>query len=203
MIKFRVTFLAISGILLFLGVSDLDLWWHNRTPTQASAATLINQGPPAEWLKISDGYFDIDRAISTTGTIELEALLVPLLTEPGQTDIHVLVETRHPRTLELVNGYHFLPETEEEQIAFRKANEAEFMAQREFTGMLVSGLIAKGNRTKLLDLARETGLKIDNDVIFISEGKIPQLWRGLFFTIVALLTILRVFWPGKKNNKKG
>lgn len=198
MIKFRVTFLAISGILLFLGVSDLNLWWHNRAPTPASTATLINQGPPAEWLKVSDGYFDIDRAISTTGTIELEALLVPLLATPNQDEIRILVETRHPRTLELVSGYHFLPETEEEQIAFRKANEAEFMTQRAFDGMLVSGLIAKGNRTKLLDLARETGLTIDDNVIFISEGKIPQLWRGLFFTIIALLTILKVFWP-KKN----
>ncbi len=203
MIKFRVTFLAISAILLFLGVSDLGLWWHNRIPTPASTATLVSQGPPAEWLKISDGYFDVDRAISTTGTIELEALLVPLLAEPDQQEIRVLVETRHPRTLELVNGYHFLPETEEEQIAFRKANEAEFMAKRDFTGMLVSGLIAKGNRTKLLKLARETGLNIDDNVIFISEGKIPQLWRGLFFTIVALLAILKVFWPSKKGSKKG
>ena len=122
MLRFRVTFLAICGILLFLGINDLTLWWHNRTPTPVSTAALETQPPPAEWLKVSDGYFDIDRAISTTGTIELEALLVPLLSTPAQEEIRILVETRNPRALELVKGYHFLPETEAEQIAYRKAH---------------------------------------------------------------------------------
>jgi hypothetical protein len=202
MLRFRVTLTAISAILLFLGINDLNIWWHNRVPTPVDIATLANKGASAEWLKVSNGYMDLDRAISTSGTIELEALLVPLLPELGQEEIRVLVETRNPRVIELVTGYHFTPETEEEQTAFREKHAAEFQARRDITGMLVSGLIAKGNRTKLLKLARETGLDVQEDVIFLSEGKIPQLWRGLFFSLVALFTILKLYWPQSSTSKK-
>ncbi|HKL24847.1 MAG TPA: hypothetical protein VJ910_01325 [Desulfuromonadales bacterium] len=200
--RFRVTFLAISAVLLFLGISDLELWWRNRTPTPVDIAVLATQGPPTEWLKVTDGYLDLDRAISTSGTIDIEALLVPLLSEPDQEEIRVLVETRQPGALELVEGYHFLPETEQEQQAFREQHAAEFVAQRDVTGMLVSGLIAKGNRKNLLELAQQTGLNITEDVIFISEGKVPQLWRGLFFTLIALFTILKIFWPRTAPGRK-
>lgn len=200
--RFRVTFLAISAVLLFLGISDLELWWRNRTPTPIDIAVLADQGPPAEWLKVTDGYLDLDRAISTSGTVELEALLVPLISAPDREEIRVLLETRHPRTLELVRGYHFLPETVAEQQAFREEHAAEFVAQRDITGMLVSGMIAKGNRENLLELAQQTGLDITEDVIFISEGKVPQFWRGLFFTLVGMFTILKIFWPGTGAGKR-
>jgi len=200
--RFRVTLIAVSAVLLFLGINDLSVWWRNRVPTSIDIATLANSGAPTEWLKVSNGYMDLDRAISTSGTIELEALLVPLLPDLNQEEIRVLVETRNPRTLELVRGYHFTPETEEEQTAFREEHAAEFQARSEITGMLVSGLIAKGNRTKLLELARDTGLDVQEDVIFLSEGKIPQLWRGLFFTLIALFTVLKLFWPQSKQPQK-
>lgn len=200
--RFKVTLIAISAVLLFLGTSDLSVWWYNRTPTSIDIAELVKNGAPTEWLKIERGYMDLDRAISTSGSVELEALLVPLLPEPDRREIRILVETRNPRLLELVRGYHFTPETPEEQEAFRAKNADEFKARREVTGMLVSGLIAKGNREKLLELARKTGLDVKDDVIFISEGKIPQLWRGLFFTLVALGTILKLFWPQASAGKK-
>jgi hypothetical protein len=200
--RFRVTLIAVSAVLLFLGINDLSLWWRNRTPTSIDIATLARSGPPTEWLKVSDGYMDLDRAISTSGSIELEALLVPLLPSPDQEEIRVLVETRNPHILELVRGYHFTPETEQEQAAFREKHAAEFMARREVTGMLVSGLVDKGNRSKLLELARKTGLDIKEDVIFLSEGKIPQLWRGLFFALVALFAVLKLFWPQASPGKK-
>jgi hypothetical protein len=200
--RFRVTLIVISGFLLFLGINDLSLWWRNRTPATIDIAVLVEQGAPTEWLKVKGGYLDLDRAISTSGSIELEALLVPLLPVPDREEIRVLVETRNPRVLELVRGYHFTPETVEEQKAFREKHADEFQARREVTGMLVSGLIAEGNRDKLLGLARETGLDIQEDVIFLSEGKIPQLWRGLFFALIAMGTILKLFWPGSKSGKK-
>ncbi len=200
--RFRVTLIAISAVLLFLGINDLSLWWRNRTPTSIDIASLTQQGAPTEWLEVKNGYMDLDRAISTSGTIELEALLVPLLVEPDQNDIRVLVETRNPQMLELVEGYHFIPETVEEQAAFRKEHAEAFTARRDITGMLVSGMIDKGNRSKLLDLARETGLDVQEDVIFLSEGKLPQLWRGLFFALVALGTILKLFWPQTRSGKK-
>lgn len=200
--RFRVTLIAVAAILLFLGITDLSLWWRNRAPTSVDIAVLAEQGAPTEWLKVGGGYMDLDRAISTSGTIELEALLVPLLVEPDQEEIPVLVETRNPHLLELVRGFHFTPETAAEQEAFRKEHADEFVARREVTGMLVSGMIAKGNRTKLLELAQETGLNVQEDVIFLSEGKIPQLWRGLFFTLVALGTVLKLFWPQSSTGKK-
>ena len=202
MLRFRVTLIAISAVLMFLGINDLSLWWRNRTPTTIDIAVLTEQGAPTEWLDVKGGYMDLDRAISTSGSIELEALLVPLLPVPDRKEIRVMVETRDPHILELVRGYHFTPETEEEQKAFREKHADEFQARREVTGMLVSGLIAEGNRDKLLGLARETGLDIQEDVIFLSEGKIPQLWRGLFFALVAMGTILKVFWPASKSGKK-
>lgn len=201
--RFRVTFLAISAVLLFLGLNDLELWWRNRTPTPIDIAVLAEQGPPSEWLKVTGGYLDLDRAISTSGTVELEALLVPLISAPDREEIRVLLETRHPRTLELVRGYHFLPETVEEQRVFREEHAAEFVAQRDITGMLVSGMIAEGNRENLLELAQQTGLNITEDVVFISEGKVPQFWRGLFFSLVGMFTVLKIFWPRTATNKKG
>ena len=59
--------------------------------------------------------------------------------------------------------------------------------------MLVAGLIARGNRQKLIDLAKETDLNIADDVIFLSEGKEPGKLRGVFFTLMGLLGLFKVF----------
>jgi hypothetical protein len=58
--------------------------------------------------------------------------------------------------------------------------------------MLVNGLIARDNRQKLLKQAKETGLEVADNVIFLSEGKAPGKWRGIFFTVVGLLALVRV-----------
>ena len=66
--------------------------------------------------------------------------------------------------------------------------------------MLVAGLIASGNQQKLLKLAKQTGLDIADDVIFLSEGKVPGKWRGVFFTVVGLLGLVRVL-TGKRERR--
>ena len=83
-----------------------------------------------------------------------------------------------------------------------------FKGQKDVTGMLVAGLIARGNQQKLLKLAKQTGLNITDDVIFLSEGKQPAHWRGVFFTIVGLLGLIRVLTYKKQavlsgQNKPG
>ncbi len=58
--------------------------------------------------------------------------------------------------------------------------------------MRVAGLITRSNQQKLLKLAKQTGLNIADDVIFLSEGKEPGKWRGVFFTVVGLLGFVKV-----------
>jgi hypothetical protein len=204
--RFRFTLLAVCLVLLFLGGNDLLLWWQNQNPAEVSISDLETEGPPREWLDVTDGYQDLESAISTSGSIELEALLVPLRSSPAQTQVRVLLETRNPHLLELFKQYHFFSDTLPEKQAFLQKHGMEFRGQRDITGMLVSGLIAKGNRQKLIKLAKETGLDVSDEVIFLSEGKEPARWRGLFFTIVGLLGLVRFFsrkpTAGKHNNPK-
>lgn len=190
--RFRYTLIAVCLTLLFLGISDLSLWFNNQQPQTATIATLERIGAPQEWLTVTGGYQDLDRAISTSGSLEMEALLVPLVTHPDQEQIRIMVETRDPHLLGLFRDYHFLTDTIHEKNDFRREHGDEFKGQRDFTGMLVSGLIARGNQQKLLQLAKQTGLNITDDVIFLSEGKEPDKLRGVFFTVMGLLGLLKV-----------
>ena len=191
--RFRYTLIAVCLVLLILGVSDLTLWFNNQAPQAVSIETLEQIGAPAEWLDVKAGYQDLDRAISTSGSLEMEALLVPLVAHPDQEQIHVMVETRDPHQLKLFQDYHFFTDTLPEKKEFRRKHGAEFKGQRDITGMLVAGLIARGNRQKLIDLAKETDLNIADDVIFLSEGKEPGKLRGVFFTLIGLLGLFKVF----------
>ncbi len=199
MLRFRFTLIAVCLLLLFLGGSDLLLWRNNPAPQPVTIAELEVSGAPREWLQVIAGFQDLDRAISTSGTVEMEALLVPLVRVPGQDEIRVLVETRNPRLLQLFKDYHFKTDTLPEKQAFREQHGAEFQGRRDITGMLVAGLIAKGNRQKLLDLAKQTGLEVADDVIFLSEGKEPERWRGVFFAVVGLLGLLQVVLKSRKQ----
>ena len=195
--RFRYTLIAVCLVLLFLGVSDLILWFNNQAPHHVSIDELEQKRTPGEWLEVTSGYQDLDRAISTSGSLEMEALLVPLVMHPDQEQIHVMVETRDPHQLKLFQDYHFFIDTLPEKRAFRSKHGAEFKGRRDITGMLVSGFIARGNQQKLVKLAKETDLNIADDVIFLSEGKEPGKWRGIFFTVVAILGLFKVF-----NHKK-
>jgi hypothetical protein len=196
--RFRYTLIAVCLVLLFLGVSDLLLWFNNQTPKAVSIDQLEQSGAPQEWLQVTAGYQDLDRAISTSGSVEMEALLVPLVAYPDQEQIRVMVETRSPHLLQLFQDYHFFTDTLPEKRKFRNEYGAEFKGQRDITGMLVAGLIARGNQQKLIKLAKETDLNIADDVIFLSEGKEPGKWRGVFFTVVGLLGFFKVFTRKKE-----
>ena len=109
-----------------------------------------------------------------------------------------MVETRNPQLLKLFQDYHFLTDTIPDKQRFRRDHSDEFKGQRDITGMLVSGVIARGNQQKLLKLAKQTGLDIADDVIFLSEGKEPGKWRGVFFTVVGLLGLFKVLTRKKQ-----
>lgn len=190
--RFRFTLIAVCLVLLYLGVNDLLLWFNNQSPQSLTISQLEERGAPREWLNIKSGYLDLDRAISTSGSLEMEALLVPLVAHPDQQRIWVMVETRDPNLLQLFKEYHFFTDTIPEKEAFRQKHAGTFKGQRDMTGMLVAGLIARGNQQKLLKLANQTGLDMAEDVIFLSEGKEPGKWRGVFFTVIGLLGLFRV-----------
>ena len=191
--RFRFTLIAVCLVLLYLGVTDLILWFNNQSPRAVTISELEQSGAPQEWLSALSGFQDLDRGISTSGNLELEALLIPLVAHPGQETIHVFVETRNEHLLQLFKEYHFFTDTVPEKQAFRRKHAKEFKGQRDVTGMLVSGLIVRSNQQKLLDLAKQTGLNVADDVIFLSEGKEPGKWRGVFFTVVGLLGLIRIF----------
>lgn len=190
--RFRFTLIAICLVLLYLGGNDLLLWFNNQSPQPVTIGQLEESGAPQEWLSVAAGYLDLDRAISTSGSVAMEALLIPLVTHPDQERIRVMVETRDPELLQLFKDYHFFTDTIPEKQAFRQKHAGTFKGQREITGMLVAGLIARGNQQKLLKLAQQTGLDVAEDVIFVSAGKQPGKWRGVFFTVVGLLGLGRV-----------
>ena len=75
----------------------------------------------------------------------------------------------------------------------------QFVGRHDVTGMEVSGLIASGNRDKLLTMARELQMPVDDDVLFISEGKEPGKISGLFFTLMAVLGLIKVFQMMRKK----
>ena len=200
--RFRFTLIAVCLVLLYLGGSDLLLWFNNQSPQVLSISQLEESGAPQEWLDVKAGYMDLDRAISTSGSVEMEALLVPLVTHPDQDRIRVMVETRDPNLLQLFEEYHFFTDTIPEKQAFRQKHAGAFKGQREVTGMLVAGLVARGNQQKLLKLAKQTGLDIADDVIFLSEGKQPGKWRGLFFAVVGLIGLIKVMLYKKASADK-
>lgn len=201
--RFRFTLIAICLFLVWLGWTDVDLFLRNRQPAEISVEELIARGAPREWMHIRGGYQDIEQAISTSGTIELDALLVPLKADPDDERIHVLVETRNPEVIKLFSTYHFKIDSALEKEAFQEKHRGEFFGQRDITGMLVSGLVATSNRDKLLSLTEKTDLPVVEDVILISEGKEPVSFRGFFFLGTGLLGLIFIAVQWRKGSRQG
>lgn len=200
--RFRFTLLAICLVLLWLGWNDIALFLRNPSPAAVSIEELEAGNVPREWLHVTGGHQNLLEAISTSGSVELDAFLVPLRSSPGEASFHVLVETRSPRILELLATYHFQLDSAEAKEAYLREHAAEFRGKRDVTGMVAGGLIASGNRDKLMKLAKEVGIEVPADVLFLSEGKEPGRWRGFFFLGVGALGILRVLTGWRQEHKK-
>jgi len=195
--RFRATIVAICLILGWLGFNDLSLLLRNPEPLDISIANLENTGAPREWLTIHDGYQDLLRAINMSGTMEIGSFLVPLKRSKDTEGFHVWVETRDPQTIKILKEYYFTLETNAQQKAFLKENQPLFFAQKEITGMTVGNLVADSNRKKLTKLLQQMNIPIAENTIFISEGKEPAVWRGIFFMGLAIVGLIKVYLIGK------
>ncbi len=189
--RFRITLLMICLLLFWLGLNDLRVQLRNPTPEILSLEQLLDKGASREWVTIVDGYQNLQEAISTSGTLELDALLVPLKRNPGQKQIDLLIETRDQELLSLFTEYNFHLDNESEKVKFRQEHADRFNRPRAVTGMVIGGMVADSNRSKLEKLAMELGMNVPAGIQFIAEGKEPDQIRAYFFLGVALLGLVK------------
>jgi len=191
--RFRFTLLVVSLVLLYMGFLDLRVLLSNQQPEDVSIQDLINGAYQQELLYVTGGFMDLEHAISTSGSIEFDALLVPLTVVPGEQPYHVIVETRAPEVLDLVKTYNFKLDSEYQRKQFLEKNREKFYPQRDINGMLFSTIIARANEHKLTKLVQSTGLSIGDPLVLLSEGKEPVVWRGIFYLLMGLLGIVRSY----------
>jgi hypothetical protein len=200
MLRLRWTFAAVCGLLLFLGGVDLLTFARNPRPRGVTAAELERGGAPARWLRVEGGEAELLEAISTSGTLELEALLVPLRSPGSSAPPRVFVETRDARALELFREYHFALDADAEREAFRRerASELRRVQVQVFQGMILGGLLGRSNRAKLLELARQSGFQVSEDLLILVEGKEPSPLRGAAFALLGLAGAIKLALSGRK-----
>lgn len=197
--RFRVTLLVVCLILAWLGYSDLRLLLQNPEPQRISISDLENNGASREWLTVSGGYQDLLQAINMSGTMEIDAFLVPLKSSADNRNIRVWFETRDPRIITLLKKYYFQLDSDKQRQQFVAENRPFFFAQRELTGMTADSLVADSNRGKLIELLQEMNIPTSEDVIFISEGKKPAVLRGIFFALMAVIGLLKILFDLRKS----
>lgn len=198
--RFRATILAICLILGWLGYTDLSTYLRNPEPLQISINELERSGAPREWLTVADGYQDLLQAINMSGTMEIDSFLVPLKSAPDAAEARVWFETRDPQIVDTLKTYYFLLEQEDQKAGFLQENRDLFHGQRALTGMTADSLVADSNQQKLVKLLKEMNVPVSESTIFISEGKQPAFWRGVFYAAMALIGLLKVAADLRKKN---
>lgn len=198
--RFRFTIAIICLVLLYLGGNDLLLWGRNQEPVIVRIQNLTAE-PPQEWLTLEGGFLDLSEAISTSGSIEVEAFLIPYRQVAGD-NYRIMVETRDPAIVETLTTYHFKLDSAQEKDDYLKRHPGAFELHRPVTGTVIGGLIRNSNKQRLQRLAKEFGVEVPDEVVFVSEGKEPPFWRGLFFFCIGLLGMVKVImW--KRKGKTG
>ena len=199
--RFRITILAICLILGWLGFSDLSLLLRNQEPQQVSIAELEVKGAPREWLTVTDGVQDLLQAINMSGSMTIDSFLVPLKLDSETTTMKVWFETRDPQIISVLKNYYFILETDAQKAEFVEENKHLFMGRRSLTGMTADNLVASSNKNKLTELLQEMNIPVSEETIFISEGKEPAIWRGLFFAIISVIGLAKIFISFARQGK--
>ncbi|PLX88106.1 MAG: hypothetical protein C0618_05265 [Desulfuromonas sp.] len=197
--RFRITLLVVCLLLGWLGYNDVSVYLRNQTPGVATINQVAAQDISQEWLQITGGYQDLLQAINMSGTMEIDAFLVPLKTTRTAEELLVWYETRNPRIVSALKTYYFKLDTDEARARFIEQNKELFFGQRNITGMTVSNLIADSNKNKLEKLLKEMNIPVSDKVVFVSEGKEPEKIRGFFFVAMAMLGIFKFLLGVKKK----
>ncbi|MDX2481692.1 MAG: hypothetical protein QNK24_15320 [Desulfuromusa sp.] len=197
--RFRITIIAICIVLGWLGFSDLSILLRNSEPLDISISELETTGAPREWLRINKGYQDLQQAINMSGTMEIDSFLIPLKTTPSSGQIKIWFETREPNIIAALKTYYFVLETEAQQKKYLQENQQFFSDQHQVTGMIVGNTIADSNQQKLIKLLEGMNIPVTKDLIFISEGKKPAVWRGIFFTVIAIAGLVKTLLTFRKT----
>jgi len=198
--RFRATIIAICLVLAWLAYNDLSLYLRNPDPLVITINELeaLDQAP-REWLTVTGGYPDYLQGINMTGSMDFEAFLVPLTSTPDSNNYRVWVETRDPEILAALTTYYFSLNTEAQRQEFLELNSHILSDQRQLTGMTAAELVANSNQKKLISLLEEMGIETTDTPIFISEAKEPDIWRGMFFAVIAFAGLLKLTWDVRTN----
>lgn len=193
--RFRATFIAICLVLAWLAYNDISLLLRNSEPLVIPIGELeALDKAPREWLTVTGGYPVYLQGINMTGSMDFEAFLVPLTSSPDSNNYKVWFETRDPEILEALSTYYFLLDTEAQRQEFLEENSHLFSDRRHLTGMTAAATVANSNQKKLLNMLEQMGVEITGTPIFISEGKEPGIWRGVFFALIAFAGLMKVTW---------
>ena len=93
-------------------------------------------------------------------------------------------------------------ETDKQQQDFLQNNQQLFSAQRILTGMTADNLVADSNQNKLAELLTKMNIPVTEETIFISEGKQPVVWRGMFFFGIAVIGLIKVLLSFRKPDQE-
>jgi len=190
--RFRFTLLAVCLLLTWLGYSDLQLHFRNKAPLVISANQLEQGQTPREWLHVTGGYQNLLEAINMSGTMEIDAFLVPLRSFPDNQVTSIWFETRDPQIVKLLKTYYFELNSDSARNDFITENRDFIYAQRDLIGMTADSMVANNNQAKLEELLTLMKIPVGENTVFISEGKEPVIYRGYFFVIIGILGILKV-----------
>lgn len=200
--RFRITIIAICLVLLWLGYTDLSVLLRNPKPLEISLTELENSGAPREWLTVVGGSQDLLEAINMSGSMNIDAFLVPLKTSSDSEIVKVWFETREPEIIDTLKTYYFLLDTDKQRQEFLNKNIQLFQKKRSVTGMTADRIVASSNQNKLTKLLQQMNIPVTDDTIFISEGKQPERWRGIFFVGIGLIGLIKVFLDFSKTPEK-
>ena len=134
--------------------------------------------------------------------MNIDAFLVPLKTSSDSEIVKVWFETREPEIIDTLKTYYFLLDTDKQRQEFLNKNIQLFQKKRSVTGMTADRIVASSNQNKLTKLLQQMNIPVTDDTIFISEGKQPERWRGIFFVGIGLIGLIKVFLDFSKTPEK-
>jgi hypothetical protein len=201
--RFRFTFLAICMLLTWLGISDLVLQLRNPEPLAIELFELEPGQQQQEWLRISGGHLDLLKGINMSGTIEIDSFLIPYVEDSSIENPLIWIETRQPAIINLLTTYYFKLDNDQKRATYLEEHQDDFFPAMTITGMTADNLIANANRNKLLELLTSMGIETGENILFISEGKEPNRFRGPGFLLLSIIGVIKfLFWSKKPTRKE-